>query len=172
MSDEKKLNGKLVSVVFGSILIGVGLIFLVGNIFPSLSIGYLWPFFMLVPVGILIPVWLMDRKGNAGVLIPIVILTFYACYFLWLNFTTWENAEWTWPNFLIGPGLGFLAVFFANRQWGFTIPAFILLAMSAIFYAELIENTLILALVLMAIGLALIFKYFLSHKSEEVAENS
>ena len=170
MSNMKTFNGKIASAVFGAILVGIGLIFLIGNFFPSLSIDMLWPFFMLVPVGILIPIWFMDRRKNAGVLIPITILTFYACYFLWLNFTSWENVEYTWPNFLIGPGISFLAVYFANKRWEFTIPAFILLLLGAIFYSELMDDTLIIALALIAVGLFLVIRFLFANKNNEVSE--
>ncbi|MCK4835595.1 MAG: hypothetical protein KAT17_03120 [Candidatus Aminicenantes bacterium] len=158
MSDKKKPEIKLGLVVFGAILVGMGILFLVVNIIPYLSVGKLWPLFMLIPVAILIMVWIQDREKSVGVILPIIVLLFYCGYFLWLNFTTWAYTATSWPNFLIGPGLGFLALYFATKKGEYLVPSFILLILSAIFYAAIIENTLIVGILLVLMGLMLILK--------------
>ena len=158
MEEKKEPEFKIGMVVFGAIIVGVGILFLVGNLIPHLSIGKLWPLFMLIPVAILITVWIQDREKSAGVVLPIIILLFYCGYFLWLNFTTWAYTATSWPNFLIGPGLGFLGLFFVTKKSEYIVPSFILLLLSAVFYAAIIENTWIIGILLVAMGLLLILK--------------
>jgi hypothetical protein len=158
MEDKKGSEFKVGMVVFGAIFIGIGILFLMTNLIPHLSIGKLWPLFMLIPVAILVTVWIQDKEKSAGVVLPIIILLFYCGYFLWLNFTTWAYTATSWPNFLIGPGLGFLGLYFVTRKSEYIIPSFILLLLSAIFYAAIIENTWIIGILLVAMGLLLILK--------------
>lgn len=158
MEEKKDQNFKVGFLIFGSILVGVGALFLIVNMIPYLDVGKLWPLFMLIPVAILITVWIQDKKKSSGVVLPIIVLVFYCGYFLWLNFTTWSYTETTWPNFLIGPGLGFIGLYFATRKWEYLIPSFILLILAAIFYAAIIENTLIVGILLIAMGILLILK--------------
>lgn len=158
MDKKNESEFKLGMVVFGAILVGIGLLFLVANLVPHIGLGTLWPLFLLIPVAILIMVWLQDKKRSAGVILPIVILLFYCGYFLWLNFTTWAYAATSWPNFLIGPGLGFLGLYWVTKKNDYLIPAFTLLILSAIFYAAIIENTLIVGILLVALGLILMIR--------------
>lgn len=165
---DKKMESefKVGMVVFGAILVGVGLLFLVANLVPRIGIGTLWPLFLLIPVAILITVWIQDKRRSAGVIFPIIVLLFYCGYFLWLNLTTWAYTATSWPNFLIGPGLGFLALYFVTKKNEYLIPAFILLILSAIFYAAIIENTLIVGILMVALGLILIIKPLLGKRSK------
>ena len=172
MTKTNSINSKISGAVFGAILVGIGMIFLVGNILPFWGVDRLWPLFMLAPVALLAVVWFQDRERYAVVLFPITIIVFFAVYFLWLNFTTWFNVGITWPNFLIGPDLGFLVLYFAKKRWEFMIPTLILLLLAAIFYTELVENTLIAAFIFIGVGITLVAKSFLSNKKEEVPDNS
>ncbi len=158
MEEKKGREFKIEFLVLGAILIGIGLLFLVVNIIPFLSVAKLWPLFLLIPAAILIAVWIQYKERASGVVLPIVILIFYCGYFLWLNFTSWNYTEITWPNFLIGPGLGFLGLYFTTRKWEYLIPSFILLILAAIFYAAIIENTLIVGIILIAMGILVILK--------------
>lgn len=161
MEEKQDRQFKLAHLVAGAVLVGIGLLFLVVNIIPYLDVGKLWPLFMLIPVAILIATWINYGEKSAGVILPIVILVFYCAYFLWLNFTTWNHVETTWPNFLIGPGLGFLALYFVTRKGGYLVPSFILLILAAVFYGAIIENTVIVSILLVAMGLFLILKPFI-----------
>lgn len=93
-----------------------------------------------------------------GIWLPVTILIFYMGYFLWLNQVGWYHAETTWPNFLIGPGLGFFVLFLLKKEWGYIIPALTLLILAGIFYSEFMDNSLAFALGFIAAGLMLIFK--------------
>jgi len=159
MEEEKKdKEFKTGSFVLGAILVGLGILFLVVNFVPYLGVEKLWPLFMLVPVAILAAVWIHYKDRAVGVVLPVVILIFYCGYFLWLNFTSWDHVETTWPNFIIAPGLGFLGLYLATRKWVYLIPSFLLLILAAIFYAAIIENTLIVAVLLILMGVLLILK--------------
>jgi hypothetical protein len=158
VEEKKGKEFKTGSFVLGAILVGVGILFLVVNFVPYLSVAKLWPLFMLVPVAILMAVWLHYKERAVGVVLPVVILIFFCVYFLWLNFTSWYHVENTWPNFIIGPGLGFLGLYFAARKWEYLIPSFLLLTLAAIFYAAIIENTIIVAVLLILMGVLLILK--------------
>lgn len=171
MENKKEPKFKVGMVISGAIFIGVGILFLVVNVIPHLSIGKLWPLFMLIPVAILVTVWIQDKERSAGVVLPIIILFFYCGYFLWLNFTTWAYTATSWPNFLIGPGLGFLGLYFVTKKGEYLIPSFILLLLSAVFYAAIIENTWIVGILLIAMGLILILKpLFLKKKNPDPQE--
>jgi predicted membrane protein len=83
-----------------------------------------------------------------------------------MNFTSWTYVEITWPNFLIGPAIGFFIIYLPKKEWGFLIPCAILLLISGIFYSELIDaSTSIIAVLFMLAGIALIFKSRLSRKN-------
>jgi hypothetical protein len=172
MTTNKNANAKFAGAVFGAILIGVGVLFLLGNIFPYFAVGRLWPLFMLIPAAILGAVWMRDRKEYAGAVLPITILLFFTGYFLWLNFTTWAYVEITWPNFLIGPGLGFVALYIASKKWEFMIPAFVLLLMAALFYSGIYDNTLILSLLLIAAGVAVLARFFFAKNGDEESDET
>lgn len=166
---QQKNNAKFGNAVFGAVMVGIGVLFLIANFFPRLDMDILWPFFMLIPATILTALFLRDREKYVGALFPITLLIFYAVYFLWLNFTSWENTITTWPNFIIGPGVSFLVLYLAKREVGFLIPAFILILLGAIFYSEILDSTMALSLALIAGGVALVARsFFVNGKKEEL----
>ena len=167
MSRANDSGSRLGVMIMGAFLVGIGALFMVINLIPGLSMGRLWPLFMVIPVAILAVVWIQDREKAGGVVFPIVLLLFYCGYFLWLNFTSWNHVALTWPNFLIGPGLGFLALFLVQRKWEFMIPASVLLILAAIFYAALMENTWFIGATLVAVGILFILKPLLSWREVE-----
>lgn len=170
MEEKKDKEYKIGFLVFGAILVGLGVLFMATNIIPFLSIEELWPLFLLIPVAILVAVWLQARERAAGVVLPVIILLFYCGYFLWLNYTSWYNVEETWPNFIIAPGLGFLGLFIVTRKWEYLIPTSILLLLAAIFYAAIIENTIFVGILLIILGLVFISKPLFGDKKSEPGE--
>jgi len=170
MSEPKASENRLGAVVVGSVLVGVGSLFMVINLIPRLSMARLWPLFLLVPVAILIAVWIQEKDRGSGAVFPIVVLLFYCGYFLWLNFTSWRHVAVTWPNFLIGPGLAFLALFLVRRQMEYLVPASVLLVLAAIFYAALMENTWFIGITLVVIGVLFILKPLLFRQEVESKE--
>lgn len=168
MKNDKQMNTAL--LVFGIILVGVGTFFLTINILSVLSVEKLWPLFLLIPVTILVAVWLQKRSQAGGVILPVVILVYFCVYFLWLNFTSWNNVEWTWPHFLAAPGIGFLFLSFFINRWQYLIPSVLLLVLAGIFFAALLGNTLLISIIFIAAGVLMIVKPLLVKK--ETADNN
>jgi hypothetical protein len=158
MTEQKDQSTKVLYFSAGIILVFIGILFFLENFIRGLHVGRLWPLFMLIPVAVLVAVWIHGKQKASAVVLPIIILLFYTGYFLWLNYTSWSNVIYTWPNFLIGPGLGFLGLFFTSNKWGFLIPGFILLGLSAIFYTEIVDKTYFLGILLIAAGVLFILK--------------
>ncbi|MEI6613641.1 MAG: hypothetical protein WCL37_01975 [Chrysiogenales bacterium] len=132
--NENGLNGSRLAALGGGIIITLlGLIFLLDNFYNFLSVGLLWPLFMLIPAIPLGLAWAEKGKAAAAVVVPITILVFYSAYFLWLNYTSWAYSATTWPNYLIGPGLGLLFLYLIKRKGGLLVAAFILLGLAALF---------------------------------------
>ena len=143
-------------LVMGAILTLLGVVFLLDKFFSFLSIDRLWPVFMLIPAVLLALSWAQKGREAAGLIVPITILVFYAAYFLWLNYTSWGWSGVTWPNYLIGPGLGFALLYVIERRTELLIPAFVLLGLAAVFYGAFFQNTWAVGTLLVVAGLALI----------------
>lgn len=171
MVEKKDQTYNVSFLILGIILLGAGILFLAANVISYLSVAQLWPLFMLIPAAILLGVGIEYREKLPAVIMPIIILTFYCGYFLWLNFTSWGYAATTWPNFIIGPGLGFLGIYFTSQKWEFLTPAFILLLLGAVFYAAILGNTLIVGVLLMAMGVFLIIMNLIRGRKKEEEDN-
>jgi hypothetical protein len=170
MNETKNKGNQLHTPAIGIFLLSLGLIFLMERVFSFFSFAKLWPLFLLIPVAVMIFVWIQDRSKATSVVFPVVFLTFFAMYFFWLNFTNWYHVEDTWPNFLIGPGLAFLALYITSKRWGFLVPTLLLLGLGTIFYSELLQNTLTISILFIVIGLIMIIKPILSMKKAKINE--
>jgi len=159
---EQALNVGM--LILGIVLLGTGVLFLAANFVSYLSVAKLWPLFMLIPVAVLLAVGMQYRDKLPAVILPVIILTFYCGYFLWLNFTSWGYAATTWPNFLIGPGLGFLGLYLLTQKSEFLIPTFIMFILSASFYGAILGNTMIVAVLLIAMGVVLVLRGLIKGK--------
>jgi hypothetical protein len=156
MNENGNRGSRRATLLAGILLAAAGVVFLLNNFYDFLFIDRLWPLFMLIPVAVLALAWADKGREASGVVIPIVILTFYATYFLWLNYTSWANSGTTWPNYLIGPGLAFIAYYFVERKAELLIPAFILLGLASVFYTAMYDNTLIIGGFLVLAGLIIL----------------
>jgi hypothetical protein len=152
MAESKNPRVLAAALTGGVILALLGVMFLLNNFYRFLDAERVWPLFMLIPIIPLLINWLEKGREAAGAVIPITILSFYCGYFLWLTHTHWAGAGSTWPNYLIGPGLGFLLLFFIERKRSLLIPAFILLGLAAAFYSAIYDNSLPLGLFLIIAG--------------------
>ena len=165
MSDQEKTKATHITAgVFGIVLILVGVLLLFGNMVSFLSIEKLWPLFMMIPVVIFISLLLQDFKTNYGVIMPGTLLTFLTIYFIWLNFTSWDNVATTWPNFILAPAAGLFALYLANREKGLLIPVCILSAIAAVFYGMLLKSNMVAGIAFLAGGLILFISSFLRKK--------
>ncbi len=159
-SKEKNISSSLSAGIFGIVLIIIGLLLLFGNITSILSIKKLWPLFMMIPVLIFISLLVQDFKAHYGVLMPAALLTFLTIYFLWLNYTAWENVKYTWPNFLLAPASGLFALYIANREKGLLIPVCVLAALAVIFYGIIFQSGTIVGIAFLIFGIILIISPF------------
>lgn len=147
-------------IVIGITLIIIGIFLFLGNFLNFLSITYLWPFFLMIPVPIFAWLLLQDFRKNYGVLVPTGILTFLTIYFVWLNFAGWSYVDVTWPNFILAPAVGLFMLYLANRQNGLLIPVFILTATALVFYGTILKSSIAIAAFFILGGLALIYGAF------------
>jgi len=136
--NEKRPAAKKSPLTISLILIGVGILFIVGRFVDFGGFGNLWPLFLLIPVIPLSATVVRDPRGNAGALIPLVILTFLCIYFLWLNYSDWGRVASTWPNFILAPGLGVLASWLITRDRGQLVSASILIVIGLVMYGRII----------------------------------
>ncbi len=147
------------SLVPGIFLILLGLVFLLPN-FTQLTLGDLWPLFVLGPGIYFFILFLQDRK-NYGVLMPGTILMVIGLLFSYCTIAGWDAMNTLWPLFIIAPGLGFFLMFsFGKKERGLLIPAWILTGIGGAFLVarNLQEPNVFVALILIAIGVFLLFK--------------
>lgn len=121
------------TLVLGGALIVLGLMFLTVN-FSEYGWDTFWPLFLIAGGLTFLAVYLSDRR-NYGFLMPATILIVYGILFLCCSLSDWEYMELWWPTFILGPGLGLLAMYFGGkRETGLLVPASILLGLASIFY--------------------------------------
>ncbi|MEJ2635913.1 MAG: DUF5668 domain-containing protein [Calditrichia bacterium] len=124
------------SLVWGIFLILIGFLFL-GNNLHWFEVDWenLWPLIMVFG-GLLFWIgWLVNRK-EYGLLMPGTILVAYGLLFLYCASYGWYWMEDLWPVFLLGPGLGFLFMYWGGqRERGLLIPALILIVLSVLFWS-------------------------------------
>lgn len=142
MTESKDRRTRVAALAGGVILAALGIMFLANNFLHFLDAGRIWPLFLLIPVIPLAINWLEKGREAAGAVLPITILVFYCGHFLWLTHSHWAGAGTRWPNYLIGPGLGFLFLYFAERRPGLLAPAFVLLGLAAAFYSGIYSSSL------------------------------
>jgi hypothetical protein len=156
MAEPKDPRARVAALTGGVIIALLGVLFLLNNVYRFLDAERTWPLFLLIPVIPLAIGWLEKGGKAAGAVVPITILVFYCGHFLWLTHTQWAGAGTTWPNFLVGPGLGFLLLYAIERRTGLLVPAFILLGLAAAFYSALCGDSLPLGGFLVAAGAILV----------------
>lgn len=96
------------SLVGGALLIGLGILFLLGQIFGEFDFwDTFWPF-ILVGIGVLLfAAMLSGGKTSAGLAIPASILTCLGLMMFLQNiFDRWETWSYSWTVILFSVGLG------------------------------------------------------------------
>jgi hypothetical protein len=152
MTEAKNKGARAAALAGGIVLTLLGALFLLNNFYHILDAERIWPLLLLIPVIPLSINWMDKGREAVGAVIPITILVFYSGYFLWLAHTHWEGAGTTWPNYLIGPGLGFLFLYVIERKSGLLVPSMVLLGLAAAFYSGIYENSLPLGAFLVLAG--------------------
>ena len=98
------------SVVWGLILILIGLGFLAYQMFPGIFAGFAWPWLLVALGGIFVLMSLVTRTG--GTLVPGTILLGLGAIFLYQTRTNnWESWAYLWPAM---PGLAGLGLFLGS----------------------------------------------------------
>lgn len=121
------------TLAFGCALIVLGLLFLAVN-FSEFGWEEFWPLIIIAGGLVFLTAYVVDRR-NYGFLMPATILTIYGALFQTCSLTDWENMEQWWPTFILGPGLGLLAMYFGGkREIGLLVPASILIGLASIFF--------------------------------------
>lgn len=156
MSANNDNRARMAALAGGIVLAALGVLFLLNNFQRFLDAGKVWPLFLLIPVIPMAIRWLEKGREEAGLVVPITILTFYCGHFLWLTHSHWRGAGTTWPNFLLGPGLGFLFLYLIERRPPLLAPAFILIGLAAAFYGGIYGTSLPLGGVLILAGVILV----------------
>ncbi|MCK6562206.1 hypothetical protein HUU39_21275 [candidate division KSB1 bacterium] len=149
------------SLVAGGLLIVLGLAFLAGNV-VKLYWEEWWPLW-LIAGGVLFLLPYLSNRRYYGFLMPAAILITQGLLFLYCTWgNRWDHMGSLWPIFILGPGLGFLLMYFlGEHERGLLIPGIILTGMAAIFliifgpFSELRDYW---PVVLILVGLYLIFR--------------
>jgi hypothetical protein len=171
------------NIFFGVIVIVIGLLLLLDslkvfdNSFNFLDIGFLagrfWATLFLILPGLLFHYsYFAKGRKDAGLLVPggILFVVGLTCQ-LSVLFDVWSVL---WPGFILAVAVGLYELYlFGNRDKGLLIPVGILGGLSAIFFVYIsfepyLDNRyrqLILPVIVIAIGIAVLFKNRSSRKS-------
>ncbi len=153
------MNAK--NFIIGIVLIVLGLLFLADNLdWIYLSWDNLWPFLMVIAGALFWLGWLTHRK-EYGLLMPGTILIVYGLLFWFCAVNGWwyMGAYHLWAFFIIGPGLGFLALYiFGEREKGMLVPAGILIGLGIIFLSGSHFWRFIVPVGLILIGVVLLWR--------------
>ena len=145
------------SVITGIALITIGIIFLLPN-FIDLSLRELWSVLMLGPGILFFVSYLSDRKSY-GLLMPGSILTVYGLLFFFCTFFGWYWIRELWPFYLIGPGVGFILMYyFGRKETGLLVPGAVLTLLGVIFLLGTTDYGYLWPLVIIIAGVLLIVK--------------
>ncbi|MEK6794847.1 MAG: hypothetical protein AABZ39_08730 [Spirochaetota bacterium] len=152
-------------VFLGIVFVVIGGVILAGNT-AGIPVARLWPLFILA-LAIWFSIIAFTVEGSRGILMPATILTVLAAYFLWLNFTSWTNAAWTWPIYIAAPGVGLLVMSFFTREKTF-IPALILIGIAGACYGFFIARSHIaVPAVLIGLGVLILIQAFMPKRVKD-----
>ena len=96
-------------LVGGSILIGLGVLFLLAQFFNFMAWQFLWPFIVIGAGGLFFVGMLAGGKSAAGLAIPGAIISVVGLMLLYQNLTGhWASWSYGWTIILVAVGLGIL----------------------------------------------------------------
>jgi hypothetical protein len=109
------------TVVVGTFLIAVGVIYLLINLIPGIDLGKTWPIiFFILAAGFYLPalLWQNARRGLAGLYIPGSIMLVLGLIFVYDVLTNdWASWAYAWLLITGGVGLG-LTLASVLGEWG------------------------------------------------------
>lgn len=123
------------SMLWGILLIVIGIFFILNQYFVGISWGRIWPIFILLP-GLLMEIsyFANPKAENAGVLIPGGILTVLGIFFFYSVFTNFKHMDKLWPIFIFAPAFGLFQLYlFRGKQKALLIPVTVLGVIGLIF---------------------------------------
>lgn len=124
------------SAFWGVLLIGLGFLFLLPNIFGFDwgSIKLLWPLLLFIP-GLFFELTYFKTRKKPGLLVPGGILLVLGLLFLFETFTQWHFVGYTWPIYSLSVAIGlFQFYFYSNRPRPLLVPILILCAIPLFTY--------------------------------------
>jgi len=147
------------SLVIGLILILLGFLFLANNLnWVEFSWGTWWPYLVILAGFLFWVQWIFNRE-NYGVLMPGTTLLIYGLLFVYCVNNGWSNMEYLWPVFILGPGLGFFAMYLlGTREGRLLTTSLILIGLSLVFFIGWDRSELFWPIILIIIGIILLFK--------------
>jgi hypothetical protein len=100
-------------LVGGSILIGLGLLFLLGQFFNFVAWQYLWPFIVIGIGGLFFVGMLAGGKSTAGLAIPGSIISVVGLMLLYQTISGhWATWSYAWTVIIMAVGLGIMIMGF------------------------------------------------------------
>jgi cytochrome bd-type quinol oxidase subunit 2 len=154
------------------LLIIIGLALFLGQ-FENIGSDKTWPLFILAPG---IGFWALffsakNRQKQAGLLIPAIITTGLALFFIYLNCTDWSQMQYLWPLFPLIVGIAFYATYFADKKSkGLLVPATILLVVAIFFLIFARTSYSLWPLLMVAGGIIILFSGPQKTKNGEAEE--
>ncbi|MBN1783286.1 hypothetical protein JW948_19280 [bacterium] len=149
---------------WGSALIVLGVLFLFGNL-TDISMDRLWPAFPML-VGLSFWAAYLQKRGEAGILMPGTILVVISLLFFFCANAGWDHMARLWPVFVLAPAAGFVAMYFGgNRDKNLLFPAGILGLIGSIFLAVGFGLSNYWPLLMILAGVLLILTELLSGKN-------
>lgn len=146
------------SVITGIALITIGIIFLLPSFIPDLSLRDLWPLLMLGPGILFFAGYFFDKKSY-GLLMPGSILTVYGLLFFYCTLFGWYQLESLWPVYMIGPGIGFLLMYYYGRkETALLVLGAIFTLMAVIFLLTMSDYSYLWPIIIIAAGVLIIVK--------------
>ncbi|RMI25820.1 MAG: hypothetical protein D6681_01265 [Calditrichaeota bacterium] len=168
------------SFFLGIFFIFLGLVFLADN-FGLVDISWdsvweqievLWPL-AVIGFGLLFWASWWKNRTDYSQLMPGTIFVVYGLLFLYCSLEGWWHMGRLWPVFLIGPGLGFFAMFLlGRRETGLLVAGCCFTGFGVLFLIGIHDWGLLWPLILIAIGLGLIFRQRRSHPSPPETKNA
>src|SRR5215813_518898 len=97
-------------------LIGLGLLFLLGQILNVSIFSFLWPFFVIIPGAAFLYFAITGGKNTAGLAVPGTVVTGTGLILLYQSLTNhWESWAYAWTLYPVFVGL---ALTFMGRRMG------------------------------------------------------
>ncbi len=161
---------KFPKIILAVILIAAGVVLILSKSIPELRISKMWPLFMMIPVAAMAASWAREGKKAAGVVYPITLLTLLCVYFIWLNFNGWKQVQYTWPVFILAPGLSFFSLFAVLKEKGLLVPACILSGLGIFFLTGAGSFAIAAGISLTVAGIWIIVRSLKSEKEKTPAK--